>query len=288
MGLFRDQYGSLVVDEMPSESELIDHYNFRYYDGKHTNYPSDYTDEEIDYLHFRDKVLYFFLQTKFNKLGNVLLDIGCGEGFTLNYFYEKGYSCYGADFTSQGLEKEHPDLLNNIQFRKTNIITGDYFEDKVFDVIVGNGILEHVVDKATILQRVRSKLTPGGCLFIGVPNDFSSIHHVYIEKNNLKMEECPWYAAPEHLTYFNAASLKNTIESFGFETISIMGDFPVEMFLFNKDTDFYNTNFGRTAHQIRVSFLNLIAGDIKKAIKFCTSLSDMGVGRDLMGVFRKI
>ena len=102
------------------------------------------------------------------------------------------------------------------------------------------------------------------------------------------MEECPWSSAPEHLTYFNAASLKNTIESFGFETISIMGDFPVEMFLFNKDTDFYNTNFGRTAHHIRVSFLNLIAGDIEKAIKFCTSLSDMGVGRDLMAVFRKI
>ena len=28
LALFRDQYGSLVVDEMPSESELIDHYNF--------------------------------------------------------------------------------------------------------------------------------------------------------------------------------------------------------------------------------------------------------------------
>ena len=73
-----------------------------------------------------------------------------------------------------------------------------------------------------------------------------------------------------------------------FETVSIMADFPVEMFLLNKNTDFYSTDFGSIAHQIRVSFLNHISKDIKKAINFCTSLSKIGIGRDLIGIFKKI
>ena len=45
---------------------------------------------------------------------------------------------------------------------------------------------------------------------------------------------------------------------------------------------------GKYKSAIKEMAAYLAAGDIKKAIKFCTSLSDMGVGRDLMGVFRKI
>lgn len=288
MTLKKDKYGSIVVADIPSESALEEHYNLHYYDGQHTNFPGQYTEDEITYLHFRDRVLEYFLATNFQGIDKNLLDIGCGEGFTLNYFYQKGYSCYGADFTKQGIEKEHPDLLNNIHFRQTNIITGDYFEGKVFNIIVGNGILEHVADKENILQRIHSKLAVGGCLFLVVPNDFSPIHKLYMDTNNLRMEECPWFSVPEHLTYFNADSLKETVEASGFETIALMTDFPIEMFLLNKTTDFYSTDFGRTAHQIRVLFLNLIAKDIQKAIKFCTSMMDVGIGRCLMGVFRKL
>ena len=288
MALRKDKYGSFVVDEMPSEDALNEHYSSHYYDGYHTNFPGKYTEEEINYLHFKDKVLEYFINTRFQSIGKALLDIGCGEGFTLNYFHQRGYSCYGTDFTRQGIAKEHPDLLNDIKFQQTNIITGDYYEGKEFDVIVGNGILEHVTDKEKILRTIHSKLNVGGCLFLVVPNDFSSTHKLYMDINNLEIEECPWYAAPEHLTYFNADSLKKTVESFGFKAIALMTDFPIEMFLLNKKTDFYSTDFGQTAHQIRVSFLNLIGKDIRKAIKVGTSMLDAGVGRDILSVFVRL
>ena len=284
----KDKYGSYVVDDIPSESALDEHYNSRYYDGLHTNFPGQYTEEEINYLHFKDKVLEYFINTRFHSIGKTLLDIGCGEGFTLNYFNQRGYSCYGADFTRKGIEKENLHLLNSIKFQQTNIVTGDYFEDRKFDVIVGNGILEHVTDKEEILQRIHSKLNVGGCLFLMVPNDFSPIHKFYMDMNNLGMEECPWYAAPEHLTYFNPDSLKKTVESFGFKTIALMTDFPIEMFLVNKKTDFYSTDFGQTAHQLRVSILNLISKDIQKAIKVGTSMLEAGIGREIMGVFIRL
>lgn len=288
MALKQDKYGSFVVDDTPSDSILSEHYDSVYYDGNHTNFPGHYSEKEIEYLHFKDKVLEYFVNTRFQGIGKTLLDIGCGEGFTLNYFYERGYSCYGVDFTRQGIEKENQDLLKKIKFKQTNILTDDYYEGKVFDVIVGNGILEHVTDKQIILQKIHSKLNVGGCLFLVVPNDFSPIHKVYMGVNNLKMEECPWYVAPEHLTYFNADSLKNTVEAFGFRAVALMTDFPIEMFLLSKETDFYSTKFGKTAHEIRVSFLNLISEDMQKAVKVCTSMLEAGVGREILGVFVRL
>ena len=191
---------------MPTASDLNEHYRHNYFDGQHTNYPGQYTVAEVEYLHFKDKVLEYFLNTNFSKSGKTLLDIGCGEGFTLNYFNRRGYSCYGADYAKQGIENEHPDLLQEIEFEQTNIVTGEYFKNEVFDVIVGNGILEHVIDKEKVLHSMRDKLTVGGCLFILVPNDFGTIHEIYMKENGLGMRECPWFVPPEHLTYFNADS----------------------------------------------------------------------------------
>ena len=106
------------------------------------------------------------------------------------------------------------------QKRKTKIIENLNHDDinKIVPKIHTDSFINSTLNSIRALRLIRAYRINGHLIASLDPLEM-------IEKNNLKMEECPWYAAPEHLTYFNAASLKNTIESFGFETISIMGDF---------------------------------------------------------------
>ncbi len=287
MRLVQDEFGSLVVQPLPSQEALNKHYRDTYYDGQHTNYSGEYSNEEITYFHFKDKVLDYFLARDFTLEGEKLLDVGCGEGFTLDYFYKKGWKCFGADFSSEGIQKQNPSLLEKIRFQQTNIVTESYFDGETFDVIVGNGILEHVTDKRSVLSGFYEKLINKGYLFILVPNDFSIVHRQYLDDRNAKADEAPWVFPLEHLTYFSAKSLRATLEHAGFETVSILADFPIELFLLSDQSDFYETDFGKSAHQIRVKFMNLIAQDMANAVRYCEAAAGIGVGRCLMGVFRR-
>ena len=179
--LVRDRFGSLTVDKLPTDEELDSYYRKFYYDGTHKNYPGKYSDEEVEYFHYKDKILEYFLHTAFPDIGSKLLDVGCGEGFTLRYFLQRGWDCFGADFSSVGIEQQNPALFSEISFQKANVISDDYFNNDQFDVIVGNGILEHVTNKERLLETFHKKLRDAGCLFLLVPNDFSLLQKTYLE-----------------------------------------------------------------------------------------------------------
>lgn len=287
MRLVQDKFGSFVVQPLPSQEVLNKHYRDTYYNGQHTNYPGKYSTEEITFFHFKDKVLDYFLARDLTREGKRLLDVGCGEGFTLDYFYEQGWECFGADFSSEGIQKQNPSLLEKVRFQQTNIVTESYFDGQTFDVIVGNGILEHVTDKRMVLSEFYEKLKSRGYLFVLVPNDFSIVHRQYLDERNAKVEDAPWVFPLEHLTYFSAKSLRATLEHAGFETVSILTDFPIEQFLLSNQSDFYETDFGKSAHQVRVKFMNLIAQDMPNAVRYCEASAEVGVGRCLMGIFKK-
>lgn len=273
---------------LPTEEELADHYRKNYYDGSHTNYPGKYSSKEIEYFHYKDKILDYFLTNHFSTIGSKLLDVGCGEGFTLKYFLQRGWDCFGTDFSFAGVRQQNPEVLSEISFEEANIVKDDYFTGDRFDVIVGNGILEHVTDKDRLLRNFHEKLCDEGCLFILVPNDFSVIQRAYLDKHNVADQDAPWVVPLEHLTYFSADSLGKTVTEHGFEVLSIVTDFPIEMFLLNNATNVYNTDFGPTAHQLRVEFCNAVAHNIKDAIKHGEVMAQVGIGRCLMGIFRKL
>ncbi|MDB3945477.1 class I SAM-dependent methyltransferase [Gammaproteobacteria bacterium] len=288
MDLIQDRFGSLVVEEHPSHDALNQYYRDTYYEGGHTNYPGKYSVDEINYFHFKDKILEHLLITRFGTSVGKLLDIGCGEGFTLDYFHSRGWECFGADFSIQGIKNQNAHLAGNIQFEQTNIVTGSYFDGELFDVIVGNGILEHVTDKIHVVSGMYQRLKAGGYLFVLVPNDFGLIQRQYLNDNKVETADAPWVVPMEHLTYFSADSLRKTVESVGFRMETMLADFPIEMFLLNRETNCYETDFGKIAHQLRVKFTNLIASDIGNAVQYCESMANVGVGRCLMGLFRRL
>jgi ubiquinone/menaquinone biosynthesis C-methylase UbiE len=134
-----------------------------------------------------------------------ILDVGAGEGFTLEMFRQKhiGKKLEGIEYMDDALQlakKLHP----NVTIKKGDIYKLPYKAD-TFDLIICTEVLEHLDDprKALIeLKRVTKKY-----LILSVPNEpLFTVQRVLRGKNVLKLG-----AHPEHIQHWNAKSFENFV-----------------------------------------------------------------------------
>ena len=104
--------------------------------------------------------------------GDRVLDIGCGSGVdTLLAAMMTGPTgeAVGVDLTAEMLERAEVNLaltdLKNVTFKKAS---GEKlpFEDNRFDVVISNGAINLIPDKAATLKEARRVLKPGGRLMV--------------------------------------------------------------------------------------------------------------------------
>jgi SAM-dependent methyltransferase len=104
--------------------------------------------------------------------GEAVLDIGCGTGVdTLLAAMMAGPSgkAGGVDIVPEMLQRAEENLkmtdLKNVSFQKAS---GEKlpFEDNRFDVVISNGVINLIPDKATTLKEAFRVLKPGGRLMI--------------------------------------------------------------------------------------------------------------------------
>lgn len=111
------------------------------------------------------------------------LDIGCGEGHTLNYFREKRWEAIGLDFSDSGIKNHNPKCLDNF-------IAGDIYDNIEKEIDAGNkyhliwldNVLEHVINPLDLLEKCKKVAMPNCHIIIEVPNDFSRIQIELKEK----------------------------------------------------------------------------------------------------------
>lgn len=140
-----------------------------------------------------------------------LLDLGCGEGYFSEYFYQKGIHLNLVDFSSYGLETQNPHLLPF--FSKSSIdesIEDQRILGRNFDFINLDNVLEHVIIPIQLIRSVRHCMHFNSILRVEVPNDFSPLQNQLVAQN-LHTES--WINIPEHLSYFNVNSLKHPTEN---------------------------------------------------------------------------
>jgi RimJ/RimL family protein N-acetyltransferase len=144
-------------------------------------------------------------------------------------------------------------------------------------------VLEHVPDPAEMLRGIRRVLEPDGLLYIRVPNDFNPLQ----ESAQRKLDAEPWWiAVPDHVNYFDVASLCSLTRQIGFETVDVQADFPMELFLLMGLRYVGDPEVGATCHGYRVEAERSMAPDARRAL--FRALAASGMGRNTRLLVRKV
>ena len=109
--------------------------------------------------------------SKYVEKNDLIIDVGCGYGRTLNELYQSGYTnLLGFDISDKMIErgrKQYPYL--NLKLKKDDSIE---LQDNNADAVILFGVLTCIVDdneQRKILQEIKRILKPNGILYV---NDF--------------------------------------------------------------------------------------------------------------------
>lgn len=284
--------GFWEIAAKPTSQELRQYYADKYYQEAKGSYEREYTKDEL--LYFRAKleqrsiVLQHYLSVLSGRPKR-LLDVGCGEGYALAFFREQGWLVKGIDFSAAGVESKNPSCSDAL-------VTGDIFAllkaematGETYDVVWLQNVLEHVIDPLDLLRSLRTLVFPGGIAVVTVPNDCSITQRAALAHQHI--DNAFWVAPPDHLTYFDHESLTNTVNETGWECVEILGDFPVDWFLFHPGSNYVrDKSAGKAAHKARVQIENLIHKQpIEDVLRFWSATAKLGIGRDITAFLRPI
>jgi 2-polyprenyl-3-methyl-5-hydroxy-6-metoxy-1,4-benzoquinol methylase len=287
----KNKYGYYEIVNKPTHQELQDYYEHEYHkirvDGLRT---TNIAPIDKDYININLELKYSVINELHKKRKeSKLLDVGCGEGWCLSYFNERGWDVTGLDLSDFGCQIHHPHLLSRL-------ISGDistsikslHDTERTFDLIFLDNVLEHVISPEELINDCRQLAHQETVLLIEVPNDYSPVQNHLMKES--KISEDNFVVYPDHLSYFNAAGLSKLLEACGWKTVFTMSDFPIDLFLFNETTNYYhNPSIGRTVHEARVEIVKLLHSiSITKSIDLYRSFAELGLGRQLISYYQLI
>lgn len=284
--------GFWEIAEKPTSQELQQYYANKYYQEGKGSYELEYSKDELLYFRAKLEQRYSVLQHLIPRVcegTGRLLDVGCGEGFALDFFRKQGWLVKGIDFSSAGVTAKNPGCTDSL-------VTGDIFAllqteiagGTSYDVVWLQNVLEHVIDPLDLLTSLRTLVSPGGIAVVTVPNDCSITQRAAL--THCHIDGAFWVAPPDHLTYFDGNSLAATANATGWECVEMLGDFPVDWFLFHPSSNYVrDKSVGKAAHKARVQIENLIhTQPIEHVIQFWSAVARLGLGRDLTAFLRPI
>jgi 2-polyprenyl-3-methyl-5-hydroxy-6-metoxy-1,4-benzoquinol methylase len=281
----KNEYGFYEVAVKPTPAELDAYYADKYYqDCVAANYPKAYTADELIHINNKSREHSAVIRRYFKSdlVGKRFLDVGCGEGFDLKHFKLEGCMVLGLDYSEYAIQSHNPDML--AYFHQCDIIAYNrqLIEKKAkFDIISIDNVLEHVIDPVGLLRDVWELLAVQGVLRIQVPNDFSVCQEELLRLRKVNRSYSVYI--PEHLSYFNFESLKKLLKELNFRVITIMGDYPIEFYLFNEKTNYVrDRSVGKYCNESRVLTENfLYQANFKKTIKLYEVMGEIGIGRQM-------
>jgi 2-polyprenyl-3-methyl-5-hydroxy-6-metoxy-1,4-benzoquinol methylase len=283
-------HGFLRLDPIPPEAEVGEFYESRYYDliRKGNRAPElqrlmqggDSANQELRWL---KEGLYTDIVSTLEDVapGRRLLEVGCGTGDFLSFAAERKFEGVGTEPAFEVAQRAGSRGLT------VHALTLEKFAaqspSERFDVVVMLNVLEHMPDAVGTLQQCRQMLAPDGILCIRVPNDFSEIQ----DAARQKLSREPWWiAVPDHINYFNFASLRTLLYRLGFETVYAQGDFPMELFLLMGENYVGDPEVGSRCHARRVQFDLGLTPALRR--KIYSALGSAGVGRDCLVFGKKL
>ena len=212
------------------------------------------------------------------------LDVGCGTGELLRSLEAAGWQAVGTEPAlaiadvgrAAGLDIEASTAADYVARWRAD-------GAPPFGAVVLLNVLEHVPEPAALLVEVTAALVPGGLLIVRVPNDFNPLQTAALRALGGR----PWWIAiPDHVNYFDHASIAGIIERIGFEIIDRSADFPMELFLLMGDDYRDDPAVGHEVHQRRRRADLALDPETRRSIGRAWAAA--GIGRNAVVVARKV
>ena len=281
----RNALGFWEIANKPTAEQIKDYYAAKYYQEAKGSYELAYSDEELAYFRTKLSQRWSVIANRFSESGS-MLDVGCGEGYALSFFDEMGWQVRGLDFSRAGIASKNPQCARFlIEGDVFGLLEKEHSAGAVYDVIWLQNVLEHVVDPVGLMSFLRPLVKPGGVLVVTVPNDFSRLQ--LEAKDRGVIDRDFWVALPDHLSYFSRNSLVNIGAHTGWNVLDILGDFPIDWFLFHPGANYImDKSAGKAAHRARVTLENLIGENrVEDVTAFYSAMARIGMGRDLSAFY---
>jgi len=285
------ELGYVQAYPIPDNEILTHHYAKKYYQSPaETNYQKSYSEDETFHRRSKYELIYCALQETRNfdlESFSTALDIGCGEGFLLDFFMAKGMQVLGLEYEPYACTQFNPHILRNVKFGdiSTNIHSL-VAERKLFDLVFLGNVLEHVPNPEKLLMEVKELLSDHGIAVVVIPNDFSKFQEFILSRKLVR--NYYFFSPPEHLNYFNGDNLTSYLNLQGFNVLDMWADFPIEWFLTNPFSNYVTSpHTGKSAHNSRVMIESLINTNPEEALCFWRAMCRIGHGRAITCIVSK-
>ncbi len=199
----------LITTPRPSDDRIGEYY-----------LSESYTSHIDSAKHIIDKIYliarYFTLQWKLSVVKSNtssktkrILDFGCGTGEFLKVSKRKGWDITGVEPSPNARAKAS-------EYVKSDLLPSlDDNSKKNYDVITLWHVLEHVPELDRTIQKLKTRLTNDGTIFIAVPN------HTSWDAKNYK-QHWAGYDVPRHLWHFSKKNMKILLEKNELKLIKVL------------------------------------------------------------------
>jgi len=152
-----------------------------------------------------------------------ILDLGCGNGYLVNYLVEQGYNAYGTDASEKGIEiakKSHADRFF-VQDLSVDTLPVE-LQTMSFDTIISTEVIEHLYNPEAFINFCKNQLMPGGELIITTP------YHGYLKNLTLSILN-KWDSHMDplwlggHIKLWSKKTMTQALRNAGFEVVNFIG-----------------------------------------------------------------
>jgi len=137
------------------------------------------------------------------------LDVGCGEGQALEQAKKAGYEVYAQDISALFARTVKKNTGITVDTRE---ISKESYQSDFFDLIYIDSVLEHVQNPREFLEIITGFLSPGGALYLIVPNEKSLMNHLknaaFRLTGKLYTAMISPFKKPYHLVGFSRKSMR--------------------------------------------------------------------------------
>ena len=178
-------------------------------------YPKIYYGEDKRYNSLLTRITNIFNKYRFRNVekylmpGSDILDLGCGQGWSLDMLRKKGHKTLGVEFSEAAAF--HAKLSLDLNVKIGDVRDLELAKER-FDFIIIWHVFEHVTQPERLLEHIVKLLKPEGVILLSVPNysspeaRFTGAHWFHLDP-------------PRHLSHFEKQELVKMFEKTGLETL---------------------------------------------------------------------